>query len=230
MPQGYDPRERRNGRPAGSNTNKNRRPSDERTRPRSSGPQQQRSVQRRPSSSQPRPQQRPAPMPAPVPEQAADYSTTIKGIIAVFLTLLIVIIIVMLFAKSLFVSGEELAKNIKTGHLTETEYLAIEAPEDLNEEVVTTKKAKKKTTAKKEEEEKKTVELPADLDTSIAGTYMVNDPVYLHPTPDSQSENLATLPYGAEIQVYGSSNYGWYYVEYNGQYGYAYGTYFTKQN
>lgn len=192
-----------------------------------------RNRQRRPQQGQRPPQQRRyRPAPPPEPEQTADSSTTIKGLIAVFMTMLIVVIIVMLFAKSLFVSSEELAKNLKTGHLTETEYVAIEAKEDLGEEVVTTEKKEKKkksTTTEKEDDSSQPVELPEGLDTSVAGKYMVNDAVYLHPTPDSASANLATLPYGTELEVFGQANYGWYYVEYEGQYGYAWGTYFTKQ-
>ena len=236
MPQGYDPRQRNNSRPAAGSADRSRRmPSDDqlRSRRRSGNggqPQQRQAPQHAPQGQQrqnQRTSQRQPQRTNLAPEQTVDYSSTVKGLIAVFLTLLIVIIIVMLFAKSLFVSGEELAKNLKTGHLTETEYVAIEAREELEEEVVTTKKEKKKTTTKEEKAEP--AQLPEGLDTSVAGTYMVNDAVYLHPTPDSASENLATLPYGTEIEVFGSSNYGWYYVEYEGQYGYAWGTYFTPK-
>ena len=86
------------------------------------------------------------------------------------------------------------------------------------------KKKKKKTTT---EDNTPDISLPADLDTSVAGKYVVNDSVYLHPEPSSSSENLSTLPAGAQVEVYGSSNYGWYYVKYDDQVGYAWGTYFT---
>ncbi len=224
MPQGYDPRdprnrrENRNSRPDPNTRNRTRRPADQFARE----PQRQGEPRRR----------RPQPMPAEEPKETyeeVDTGATIKGLIAVFMTTLIVIIIVMLFAKSLFVSSEELAKNLKTGQLTETEYLAIQEDPGLEEEVVTTDKKEKKKKTTTEEEKAKPAELPEGLDTSVAGTYMVNDAVYLHPTPDSASANLATLPYGTEIEVFGSSNYGWYYVEYEGQYGYAWGTYFTPK-
>ena len=163
-------------------------------------------------------------------EETVDISSTIKGIVAVFITILIVVIIIMLFAKSLFVNSSDLKKNVKTGHLTETAYVSVDPNATLpnQEEVVATetkKKKKKKTTTAEEA----TPDLPADLNTSTAGNYVVNDAVYLHPEPNSTSAELETLPKGAKVKVYGDANYGWYYLEYDGKLGYAWGTYFTKE-
>ncbi len=168
---------------------------------------------------------------APQPEAAESVSTTIKGIIAVSITCFLVCVIVIMFSNSLFVSDAELQKTAKTGHLTETAFEVIEPKKQLRDEVVTTKATKKKktTTADDEDEpEEENPDVPEGLDTSIAGDYSVNSPVYLHPVADANSANLATLQTGEEIKVLGQS-FGWYYLEYNGQKGYAWGTFFTKK-
>ena len=168
---------------------------------------------------------------APVPEETGfEVASTIKGIIAVFITILIVVVIVMLFAKSLFVTNTEVNKNVKTGHLTETAYVSVDPNATLpnQEEVVATETTKKK--KKKSTTTEASVALPEGLDTSNAGTYVVNDAVYLHPEPNSSSTELVTLNKGDEVKVYGNSNYGWYYLEYKGQMGYAWGTYFTPKS
>ncbi len=168
---------------------------------------------------------------APVPEETGfEVASTIKGIIAVFITILIVVVIVMLFAKSLFVTNTEVNKNVKTGHLTETAYVSVDPNATLpnQEEVVATETTKKK--KKKSTTTEASVALPEGLDTSNAGTYVVNDAVYLHPEPNSSSAELVTLNKGDEVKVYGNSNYGWYYLEYKGQMGYAWGTYFTPKS
>lgn len=151
-------------------------------------------------------------------ENTFDFQQTIKGIIAVFITILVVVVIVMLFAKSLFVSDPKAASKVKTGHITSTEYTYVATTTDEEVAVTTEKKKKKKTTTTEEEP---AVSLPEGLDTSVAGTYSVTNAVYLHPEPNSSSANLLTLPAGATVKVYGSANYGWYYLEYDGQYGYA---------
>ena len=51
--------------------------------------------------------------------------------------------------------------------------------------------------------------------------------VYLHPQPTSASENLCVIPVGAECKVYTNEN-GWLYLDYNGQKGYAYYSFFTE--
>lgn len=168
---------------------------------------------------------------APVQEETGgEVITAVKGIIALFITILIVVVIIMLFAKSLFVSNTEVNKNVKTGHLTETAYVSVDPNATLpnQEEVVATETTKKK--KKKKTETEASVALPEGLDTSNAGTYVVNDAVYLHPEPNSTSAELVTLNKGDEVTVYGNSNYGWYYLEYKGQMGYAWGTYFTLKS
>lgn len=220
-PSGQQPRRPKNGQPA-------RRP-QQGQQARYQGQQPRRGAQqgqRRPEQRQvrPAPQKQQPKKQRQYDENAIDIATTIKGVIAVFLTLLVVVIIIMLFAKSLFVSDETIARNVKTGHLTETEYVPIEIQTTRNEEVVTTKKPKKKT----EKAEEEPPALPEGLDTLIAGTYTVNDAVYLHPEPNTNSENLMVLPYGADVKVYGSTN-GWYYVDFEGQVGYAWGSYFNPK-
>ncbi len=168
----------------------------------------------------------------PQPEVTETAGSTVKGIIAVAITCFIVCVIVIMFSNSLFVSDAELQKTAKTGHLTETAFEVIEPKKQLRDEVVTTKATKKKkTTTVEEEDEPETeenTEIPEGLDTSVAGDYYVNSPVYLHPIADANSANLATLQTGEEIKVLGQS-FGWYYLSYNGQKGYAWGTFFTKK-
>ncbi len=167
---------------------------------------------------------------APVEETGFEVASTLKGIIAVFITILIVVVIIMLFARSLFVTNAEINKNVKTGHLTETAYVSVDPNATLpnQEEVVATETTKKK--KKKSTTTEASVALPEGLDTSNAGDYIVNDAVYLHPEPSSSSAELVTLNKGDEVKVYGNSNYGWYYLEYKGQMGYAWGTYFTPKS
>lgn len=142
-------------------------------------------------------------------------TSTLKGVITVLSTLLVVVIIVLVSAKLLFVGGNS-NDSIKTGKLTSTKPLAV----------TTTKsdKAEKKTT-------KKTT---ADVDDIYAddedGDYKkqtVISAVYLHPEPNSKSANLCVIPVGAECKVYKNEN-GWLYLDYDGQKGYAYYTFFTE--
>ena len=207
-------------------------------RPAGQTPRQIRQGAERAAAPRPVQQRRPASQRRPEPRReetvsTMDFASIVRGIIAVGLTCLIVCIIVIMFAKTLFVSDAELQKTAKTGHLTETAFEMIEPVEQqLREEVVTTKatKKKKKTTTVAQaspEEDSQPADLPEGIDTGIAGEYTVNSPVYLHPTPDANAANLATLPYGATVKILGSS-YGWYYLEYEGEKGYAWGTYFTK--
>ena len=176
------------------------------------------------------PQQRP-PMQRRVPEpvETESFGSTIRGIIAVAVTCFIVCVIVIMFSNTIFVSDAELQKTAKTGRLTETAFEVAVPKQQLRDEVVTTKATKKKktTTAEGDAPEAENSDLPEGLDTSIAGSYTVNGPVYLHPIADANSANLATIPFGEKIQVMGQS-FGWYYVEFDGQKGYAWGTYFDK--
>lgn len=147
-------------------------------------------------------------------------SPAVKGTIAIMLTLLVVIIVVMIFAKTLFIGHNNDSEPKKTGAITSTEYIPP----------VTTKETTQKT--------EKTSET-ADSDDEYEDPY-INDSgadgasseitctsaVYLHPQPTSKSENLATIPKGAKVKFFRNEN-GWYYVEYNGQKGYAWQTFFT---
>lgn len=188
---------------------------------------QRRNPQQRPPQRQPMPRRGAEPRPRAA-EATESFGSVVRGIIALGITCFAVCVIVIMFAKSLFVSDAELQKTAKTGHLTETAFEVVEPKQQLRDEVVTTKATKKKktTTAEAEAPEERD-DLPEGLDTSIAGMYTINNPVYLHPIADANSANLATIPYGEQINVLGQS-FGWYYVEFEGQQGYAWGTFFTK--
>ncbi|MBQ6633247.1 MAG: SH3 domain-containing protein [Ruminococcus sp.] len=142
-------------------------------------------------------------------------SPTIKGIIAIMITLLVVIIVIMFFVKSLFINDSSKPK--KTGTITSTEYVPTETT-TTTEEAKETKK--KKTTA--EEEDPNTNSDDGDA----VGEITCTGPVYLHPEPNSSSANLTTIPQGAVCKFFKDEN-GWYYVEYEGQKGYAWRDFFT---
>lgn len=143
-------------------------------------------------------------------------TSTLKGVIAVMSTLLVVVIIVLVGAKLLFVP--ETSDTIKTGRVTSTASLAVTTT---NRHKQTTK-AKKKTTQDADD-------YYANKDDGN-GSYTkqtVISAVYLHPQPTSSSENLLVIPVGAECKVYRNEN-GWLYLDYEGQKGYAYYTFFTE--
>lgn len=202
---------------------------------RENAPQQQRAAKGgaqqppRRAPQQRHPQRPPMQRRAPEPVEAESFGSIVRGIIAVAVTCFIVCVIVIMFSNTIFVSDAELQKTAKTGHLTETAFEVAVPKQQLRDEVVTTKATKKKKTTKAEEDvpDEDNGDLPEGLDTSIAGPHTVNGPVYLHPIADANSANLATIPFGEKIQVMGQS-FGWYYVEYDGQRGYAWGTYFDK--
>ena len=77
-------------------------------------------------------------------DNSIDFQQTIKGVIAVFITILIVVIVVMLFARSLFVTDSKNAAKVKTGHLTSTEYVSVATTAGEEEVQATTTKKKKK--------------------------------------------------------------------------------------
>lgn len=141
----------------------------------------------------------------------------VKGTIAVMLTALIVVIITMLFARGLFISNAS-DTDRKTGWLTSTEPLETTAA--TTKQKVT--ETKKKTTTKKSEDDP----YQSGGDNLGEATVMtVVSAVYLHPQPTSSSENLLVIPQGATVRVYRNEN-GWLYLDYNGQQGYAYYTFF----
>ena len=145
-------------------------------------------------------------------------SPTVKGIIAIMLTLLVVIIVIMLFVKSLFINDSSKPK--KTGTMTSTEYIPTET--------TTTTEAPAETKAKKatDEEEDEEKEDPYSQEGDAVGDITCTGAVYLHPEPNSSSANLTTIPSGAVCKYYKNEN-GWYYVEYQGQKGYAWKDFFS---
>lgn len=144
-------------------------------------------------------------------------SPTFKGIIAIMLTLLVVIIVIMLFVKSLFINDNSKPK--KTGTMTSTEYIPTETTTTTE---APTETKKKKTTEEEENDDQENNEEDGDA----VGEITCTGPVYLHPEPNSSSANLTTIPSGAVCKYYKNEN-GWYYVEYQGQKGYAWKDFFT---
>lgn len=144
-------------------------------------------------------------------------SPTVKGIIAIMLTLLVVIIVIMLFVKSLFINDNSKPK--KTGTMTSTEYIPTETTTTTE---APTETKKKKTTEEEENDDQENNEEDGDA----VGEITCTGPVYLHPEPNSNSANLTTIPSGAVCKYYKNEN-GWYYVEYQGQKGYAWKDFFT---
>lgn len=147
-------------------------------------------------------------------EKEAALSSAVKGIIAIMVTFLIVVIVIMLFWKNLF-TGAETGKK-ETGVITSTEYIPPET-KTATERADTTKASKKKTTKTEEEEEEE------DENTQ---TIKCTGAVLLHPEPSSSSSTIDTIPAGAEVKFYRNEN-NWFFVEYNGKQGYAWGNYFT---
>lgn len=160
-----------------------------------------------------------------------DFVTVVKGIIAIFLTIMVVAIVIILFAKSLFIS-EDSDSELVTGHLTETSY--IETTTTTASEEVVSKETNKKNKDEDEDEDSGSssdnVSLPDGLDTSDAGVYTCVSAVNIRSEASSGSGDstvIGSIPTGASVTVYGSSN-GWYYLEYDGTYGYSYKTYLSK--
>lgn len=150
-------------------------------------------------------------------QQTSSLPTAVKGTIAVMITALAVVIITMLFARSLFISNAS-DKTKKTGRITSTEYVEVstQAPVSLTET--------KKTTTTRSTDDPYQTNTGENLGDSTVMT--VISAVYLHPEPTSKSENLLVIPVGATVKVYKNEN-GWLYLEYNGQMGYAYQSFFS---
>lgn len=146
-------------------------------------------------------------------------SPTIKGISAIMGTLLAVVIIILVSAKILFVSDSS-SETKKTGRITSTEPKSIVTTTT----VKTTKKTVKKT-SREFNDYKDSDESDAQTDEYTIQT--VISAVYLHPQPTSASENLCVIPVGAKCKVFRNEN-GWLYLDYDGQKGYAYYTFFTQ--
>lgn len=150
-------------------------------------------------------------------QQTSSLPTAVKGTIAVMITALAVVIITMLFARSLFISNAS-DKTKKTGRITSTEYVEVstQAPVSLTET--------KKTTTTRSTDDPYQTNTGENLGDSTVMT--VISAVYLHPEPTSKSENLLVIPVGATVKVFKNEN-GWLYLEYNGQMGYAYQSFFS---
>lgn len=146
-------------------------------------------------------------------------SSTFKGIVSVLGTLLVVVIIVMIAAKVIFVSDVSV-ENKKTGRITSTEAKAV---------VTTTTKATKKTVKKTTRDFKNydEMDIDIDIDTDEYKNQTVISAVYLHPQPNSSSENLCVIPAGAVCKVFADDN-GWLYLDYEGQKGYAWHEFFSN--
>jgi hypothetical protein len=147
-------------------------------------------------------------------EKEARMASAVKGIIAIMLTFLIVIVVIMLFAKSLFTKPDAGPK--ATGTFTSTKYDPPETKTATERE--DTKKSSKKKTSKKQDDE--------DEDEEDTQKITCTGAVLLHPEPSSNSATLDTIPGGVEVTFIRNEN-NWFYVEYNGKEGYAWGNYFT---
>lgn len=156
------------------------------------------------------------------PQVNSGLSPAVKGTIAIMLTLLVVIIVVMVFAKTLFIGNNNNPEPKKTGAITSTQYIPP----------VTTQSSTEQTSQTSESEDSEDDDYvdPYTQDSSntdeAKSEITCTSAVYLHPQPTSKSENLATIPKGAKVKFFRNEN-GWYYVEYNGQKGYAWQTFFT---
>ena len=146
-------------------------------------------------------------------ENDAQISAAVKGIIAIMLTLLIVVVVIMLFWKSLITGTEK--GDLATGTITSPQYHGPETKTATEREG--SKKSTKKKTSKKQDDDEE------DEDTQ---KITCTGAVLLHPEPSSSSATLDTIPGGVEVTFIRNEN-NWFYVEYNGQEGYAWGNYFT---
>ncbi|MBR1749408.1 MAG: SH3 domain-containing protein [Ruminococcus sp.] len=152
----------------------------------------------------------------------AKFATTVKGVIAVMITFMLVMIVLMFTARSMFVLSGNEVETIK-GRVTSTEPTVYEAEETTAAEEDSG--AKKKRTAGPNAKEKNDETTGS---TKLEGTtqYRCVSAVYLHPKPSAESENTLVIPQGAVVEVQKEEN-GWYYLDYNGTVGWAYGTFFT---
>ena len=137
-------------------------------------------------------------------ESSTWLTPTVKGIIAILLTVLVVAIVIMIFAKTLFVNTNTTPK--KTGTITSTEYIPPKTTTTSEKPQETSKKSKKAT-----EPDEDPYDGDKDDNGDAVGDIQCISAVYLHPQPTSSSENLLTIPSGATCKYYRNEN-GWYYV------------------
>ena len=140
-----------------------------------------------------------------IDEDDNNFATTVKGVIAVMITLMLVIIVLMYTARSMFVlEGNEVETIL--GSVTSTVPTEYEAPETiLNDDNATTKKKTTTTKAANGGGDGETTT------TKLGDTtqYRCISAVYLHPEPSANSENLLVIPQGAVVEVQ-KDEYGWY--------------------
>ncbi|HRK92439.1 MAG TPA: hypothetical protein PK451_03685, partial [Ruminococcus bicirculans (ex Wegman et al. 2014)] len=115
-------------------------------------------------------------------ESSTWLTPTVKGIIAILLTVLVVAIVIMIFAKTLFVNTNTTPK--KTGTITSTEYIPPKTTTTSEEPQKTSKKSKKAT-----EPDEDPYDGDKDDNGDAVGDIQCISAVYLHPQPTSSSEN-----------------------------------------
>lgn len=153
------------------------------------------------------------------PQVSQGLSPTVKGVIAILLTILVVVIVIMIFAKTLFIGNNDQEAK-KTGVMTApTEYVKPETSASAS--------SSEQTNDPDPDADDDDYYNGSDSSTSEKSVEIsCTSAVYLHPEPNSSSANLATIPSGAKVKYFKNEN-GWYYVEYNGQKGYAWQSFFT---
>ncbi len=149
--------------------------------------------------------------------------SAVKGAIGMMATTLVVVIITMLFAKSLFISNAA-SSNGKTGRITNAPTYSVSTSSKISIRTTHTTTTKHNEDDPYQTSESGSVSGGEALGEATAMT--VISAVYLHPQPTSKSENLLVIPVGAICKVYRNEG-GWLYLDYNGQMGYAYYTFFS---
>ncbi len=149
---------------------------------------------------------------------AQNWSSLVKGLIAIMITALLVVMITLLFAKSLFVSNATSTR--ETGRLTAPpNYTTISTTTTSMTTTTTTT-----TTTKAFNDDPYKQEEPEQTGQT---QMIVKSAVWLHPQPNSSSENILVIPKDAQVTAFSITNGNWIEVEYNGHRGYAYGDFFT---
>lgn len=155
-------------------------------------------------------------------EKGPLLATWVKGLIGILVSLSLVAVIIMLFAKVLFL--HEPSSDVKTGTITSaanTGTTLVTTTGDFEKQTKTTKEKIKFNT--KGTETNKDGEL---VEEKAVSKIKCISPVYVHPQPNSSTENLTVVPLNAEVDFIKNEN-GWYYITYNGITGYAWGQFFT---
>ena len=153
-----------------------------------------------------------------------DFASTVRGVIAVMITFMVVAIVLMFTARRMFVlQGNEYKEEIPTGVVTSTQPTVYDGGKQTvaSEEVDDTGKKKRTASPNAKDDDGITT-------SKLSGTtqYRCISAVYLHPQPSAESENTLVIPQGAVVDVQKDEG-GWYYLDYNGTVGWAYGTFFT---